>query len=157
MRILFLDFDGVLNPINPHVPIRRSPNWAKTKHPGYDWIHAKQANILAELFEKVHDLFIVVSSAWRSTFTLPELQKILEDENPIFAGKVIDTTQFLWGIRGDEIARWLESCDEEFTHYAIVDDINDMMPHQQHLFVQTNHRLGITKQDTDKLYEILTR
>ena len=157
MKILFLDFDGVLNAQDPAIPLKRPPAWAKALQGLYDWIHSKQVNILAESFEKVPDLSIVVTSAWRSTYTLLELQRILEDENPIFAGKVIDTTMFGWGIRGEEIDRWLRTCNEEFTHYANVDDINDMLPHQQHLFVQTNHRLGITKQDTDKLYEILTR
>jgi hypothetical protein len=42
------------------------------------------------------------------------------------------------------------------SHYAILDDVPDMLSEQQSHFVQTDPRVGITKDDADRIIQILT-
>ena len=41
------------------------------------------------------------------------------------------------------------------SHYAILDDYDDMLPEQMPHLVQTNYEVGISQEDAEKVIEIL--
>ena len=61
----------------------------------------------------------------------------------------------LFHIRGEEIKEWLTKHGKYVSHYAIIDDMDNMLPEQQSHFVQTNPEVGITEEDAEKVIAIL--
>jgi len=57
--------------------------------------------------------------------------------------------------RGREIKGWLSLHKNEVIHYAILDDMDDILPEQQQRFVQTDPELGITEADAKTIICIL--
>jgi hypothetical protein len=57
-------------------------------------------------------------------------------------------------IRGDEIDEWL-SRHTEVSRYAIVDDIDDLLPKQRRYFVHTSYDLGLLDKHVKRLAAIL--
>ena len=58
--------------------------------------------------------------------------------------------------KGSEIKEWLDTKGSEVTHYAILDDVPDMLPEQGSHFVQIDPRIGITKDDAEIVISIMT-
>lgn len=59
--------------------------------------------------------------------------------------------------RGIEIKDWLDTTTENVESYAIIDDDCDMLESQADRFVHTDHVVGITEQDAEKLTQILNK
>lgn len=59
-------------------------------------------------------------------------------------------------IKGSEIKEWLSTNGNDVTHYAILDDLPDLLPEQESHFVQTDPRIGITEEDAEQIIKILT-
>src|SRR5207302_3662994 len=104
-RVIFLDIDGVL------APIRR---WDR-----YGDLDAACINVLNEIVA-ASAAEIVVSSTWRHTRSVAELQEILDAAG--FKGRVIDKTRndLRTNDRSDEIAAWLT--EHEVARFVIIDD-----------------------------------
>ena len=47
--------------------------------------------------------------------------------------------------------------EKHVSNYAIVDDMDNMLPELQSHFVQTNPEVGITNGDSDKVINILNK
>ncbi len=78
--------------------------------------------------------FICISSTWRRYFTIAEWNRVFA-----YMGLpndcCIDVTDGSRTLRGDEIQEWLDA-HPHVDCYAIIDDDNDMLPHQKkHLFL----------------------
>lgn len=147
MKLIFLDFDGVLNGrdnlyhgICPRRVIRLNRI-----------ITATGANV-------------VVSSTWRKGLRCMELQDLLNSHG--FAGRVISTTPVLdrWvkekGLylsveRGDEIQAWLAGYRRPVESFVIVDDDDDMGT-LSHRLVRTMDGRGLTDEDADRCVAMLT-
>ena len=71
MRLLFLDFDGVLHPLDPEAQ----------GLPHFCWLP-----VLARLLEQQDDVRIVVHSTWRYDHTDNELRTLLGPLGPRFVG-----------------------------------------------------------------------
>lgn len=69
MRLLFLDFDGVLHPLEAEVSSR------------FCWLP-----VLADLLSPYPDVRIVVHSTWRYEYTDSELRVLLGPLGPLYAG-----------------------------------------------------------------------
>lgn len=54
-----------------------------------------------------------------------------------------------------EINGWLSEHKRSVAQYAILDDVDDMLPNQESHFVQINLIVGITEQDADAVITIL--
>ena len=122
-KIIFLDFDGVLN----------SQLWyVKTKGSrGQDDLDVTSIDFLNKLVKRT-DAKIVVSSTWRLTKTVEELQSILNRNG--FDGEVIDKTVDMRRgedsdciLRGNEILQWMKAHPEiigchyfDYKKYAII-------------------------------------
>ena len=178
MKIIFLDFDGVLN----------SHNWYKVRSTFVDG-HSIQAQypfyeidpsaitnlnrIISETGAKV-----VVSSTWRLGRTPTQLMDILKPCG--FVGEIIDCTphmRFLKGYddsvpRGCEIKGWLSAKGfsrtpwskqqqleviekSQVKNYVILDDDIDMLYCQTEHFVNTSEFTGLTEEYAAKCIDIL--
>ena len=57
--------------------------------------------------------------------------------------------------RGSEIKGWLMLHGDDVSHYAIIDDMDEILPEQQNHFVQADPDVGITKFDADCIIRLL--
>lgn len=153
MRVIFLDFDGVLNSHQSATFWRNKRDQTKWENDMYrDWPGTLKEYIamefcpialsnVEELIRRVPDLKVVVSSTWRIGETIETLKKILSPAK-LVADAVIDITPiFRKRPRGNEIKAWLD-IHPEVTDYIIIDDDNDMLPEQMEKFVHTSELHG---------------
>ena len=158
-KAIFLDFDGVLN----------TKYWYKNatidKY-GYAFDSNAVANLKKIIDETGAD--IVISSSWKS-MGLTNLRKMWEDRK--LPGYVIDITPNSMGdefllhadldnddllfIRGQEIKEWLMLHGNDVSHYAILDDMNDVLHEQEPHFVWIDPEVGITKGNAAQVIMIL--
>lgn len=158
-KILFLDIDGVLN-----------PKWWNRKKPIDRYGCGFEPRTIANLSKIVTETNagIVISSSWKC-MGLKELQNMWIDRD--LPGQVIDITpdylsdelllktefdniDALYN-RGSEIKGWLMLHGDDVSHYAIIDDMDDILPEQQNHFVQADPDVGITKFDADCIIRLL--
>ena len=149
MKIIFLDFDGVIT--TPSSKYCLSP---------------PHMDILGKILEST-GAYIVISSSWRRYNLEQTINFITSRSNPFvgknpfpFVDRVIDITKRLRPIkmsgyihRGDEIQEWLDRHKVE--SYVILDDINNMLESQQSHLVLTDEIDGLTEKDVEKAIEIL--
>lgn len=165
MKVLFLDIDGVLNTKYWYTQMDR--NTPKDKY-GY----AFDPNSVANLKRIVEDTGaeIVISSSWEC-MGLSQMEDMWRDRN--LPGRIIGITPNsvsdemllnadidsieLFHIRGEEIKEWLMKHAKRVSSYAIIDDMDNMLPEQQSHFVQTNPEVGITEGDADTIITILNK
>lgn len=155
-KVLFLDIDGVLNSTRSMV--------------AYSLLFKKHAEVKYE-FDPVSVLLlkrvvqetgcsIVISSAWRITYSLEDLRIIFrdhcdwEDIGEIIIGMTGTSAN---AHRGGEIQEWIDDNTVGVTNfkYAIVDDNSDMLNHQFKRFVKTDCNVGLDVKSYEKLLELL--
>jgi hypothetical protein len=152
MKVLFLDFDGVLNSHQSAVFWHSKRDQTKWETEMYsDWGGSLKEYIAHEfcpialsnmdfLCSRNPDLKVVVSSTWRIGETVDSLKKILYPAKHV-ANAIIDVTPHFSRHRGEEIQRWLDE-HPEVTNYVIVDDDRDMLDSQKEHFVNTSELHG---------------
>ena len=162
MKVIFLDFDGVLNSQGSFLfeSCRRN-TWKEQGVKGP--VNNTLCNVCTVNFQYAlqhyKDVKVVISSTWRLLFTLDELKVIL-DKYHIDSSRVIGMTKEDPSdnhSRGDEIQWWLDE-HPEVTHYVIIDD-NDWDitgKHGKDRFVQTTWEGGMTFAHTQELIEKLS-
>ena len=131
-RVIFLDIDGVLAPIQ---------HWDR-----YGDLDPACVRVLNEIAER-GSAEVVVSSSLRYGRTLAELQAMLESQG--FTGRVVDKTPPgpPGADRGEEIAAWL--AEHAVDGYVIIDDHLDMGALRPHL-VQTHPARGLQPADAPR-------
>lgn len=133
-RILFLDFDGVLN----------STSWYERRHAERvkagalpdlgqpynerDDLDAENLDALHLILQTIPDLAVVVSSSWRRGRTLQQLRELLKTH--VHPSRVVGVTPVAeGGIRHLEIRRWLQDNAQHAGAFAALDDDSfDMTP-----------------------------
>lgn len=166
MKIIFLDFDGVLNSAQSAQfwhSRRDQTQWENNMY--RDWPGTLREYIamefcpislgnVEELVKRVPGVKIVVSSTWRLGETPETLKKILSPSK-IVGDAIIDVTPaFRDAERGEEIKAWLDK-HPEVTNYVIIDDDDDMLESQKNNFVNTDNYLGFMFHDMIKACKIL--
>jgi hypothetical protein len=170
MRLLFLDFDGVLN----------SSDWMRKRPSPADF--ARAMDISPEVYDHdrtrwalrsidpdavtvLNDIIalsgarVVVSSTWRHMWALPKLEWMLRERG--FGHHLLGATpdgQFVRDRgeeriqRGEEIAAWMRTLDPNVDprDTVILDDDGDMHELQSRLF-QTNHEHGLIAADVERI------
>ena len=63
----------------------------------------------------------------------------------------------LYHIRGEEIKEWLTKHGKQVSHYAIIDDMDNMLSEQQSHYVHTNPEVWITEEDAEKTIAIMNK
>jgi len=147
-HILFLDIDGCIN----------HDNWYnKTKGLKGDF----DPDVIALLNTLEGDgVEVVISSSWAE-------DGVRQLKNVGLKLPIIGCTEHFyqdWLCRGNEIEKWL--CDNFKSYgsnyyqnryeYVIVDDDSNMLLGQKDNFVLINRETGITKEDIERIKEILT-
>ena len=164
-KIMFLDIDGVLNTKWWYTQMDR--NSPRDQY-GYAFDPKAVANLKRIVEETGAN--IVISSSWKS-FGFSELEEMWTDRG--LPGKLIGVTPNsvsdellldadidsieLFHIRGEEIKEWLIKHGKHVSNYAIIDDMDNMLPEQQSHFVQTNPEVGITEEDAEKAIAIINK
>ena len=161
MKVLFLDIDGVLNSDRSFTAYKL--NAALNVEPNeqvYNCIDPIAVNLLNLVLR--HDVKVVISSTHRKFHPeLPALRSYISELG--VRGDVIGATPDLWKStqvgdwvsRGHEIDTWISEHGKDFTHFAILDDDEDMLVHQLPFFVQTDGRVGLNVLNVLKLQKLL--
>lgn len=162
MKVIFLDFDGVIT-----VP---ETKWHLST------IHMKR---LGKILDAT-GASIIVSSSWRYGGIERLLENITDpnyflcrplESNPnigtfLYPEKIIDVTPTIimgkpsyseTGVdRGYEIDAWLRSNKHfEIESYLIIDDDSDFLEEQKKHFVHTNYRKGLTEENVEQAIKLL--
>lgn len=162
MKVIFLDFDGVLN--DKYVDIRAQ--WQGHEW-GYDWIRPRLVSKLNRIIRET-GAKVVISSTWRQSFSILEIRDILEDSG--FMGEVIDYTPDLlqrhapggWngsGIptydRSDEILTWVKQQNEgiKFVCLGLEDGLAENNAGMN--LVLTDGAVGLTDENVEEAIAIL--
>lgn len=149
MKVIFLDFDGVLNSIQTQERIFNGMNQMVGIEPA-------KVKLVSEIAKKTGAV-IVISSTWRHFFGLGELINMLRksglDPSIQIVGK---TPAKMSSSRGYEIDMWLDDHQGMVESYVVLDDIST--PHMKDLRqVLTTIDEGLTPELALKAVEILER
>lgn len=145
MKIIFLDYDGVVNNL-VFQDINGEPNF---NVPELDQVSDKQAVAWLNKICREFDAKIVVTSTWRGRDDYAECLY-----RAGFSGKVIGRTTFeggLAGHRGTQIKQWLED-NQEYNNidFIILDDDTDMEPYMDKL-IKTDTIRGLGYYEYEKI------
>lgn len=149
MKVIFLDFDGVLNSeASFRMEARRKNNHIQ------DSLSAVCCSNFQFILDQDADVKVVISSTWRKMHTLVELGNILNSYG--ITAKVIGKTPVtLTGNRGHEINLWLED-NPNVTKFVIIDDdsdagtVNDPRGH----FFQTTWKDGLLFKQAEQIAKL---
>ena len=164
-KIIFPDIDGVLN-TERHYEYCYKKGTAPDEKFGYPFDPVAVANLKKIIDET--GAVIVISSSWKF-WGLSTMIGMWKMRN--LPGKVISVTpqamsdeillnadlteMGILPLKGSEINGWLSEHKRSVAQYAILDDVDDMLPNQESHFVQINPIVGITEQDADAVITIL--
>ena len=147
MKVIFLDFDGVIT-----IP----PKW---------YLKADKIKYIKRIVDET-DAKIVVSSSWRMDTVEETRKSMIYKEKRCPRNKMLywlidniyDVTPWvgLGNGRGGEIQKWLND-HTEVDNYVILDDDHDMWDSQMYHFVQTNYEDGITEVETIRAIKVLNK
>jgi hypothetical protein len=163
MKVLFLDFDGVIN----------SMAWLKEEKPpgpkvtGFrqQWQLACETSFDPAAVGRVQNIInatgccLVISSSWRKEYSLTTLDRMLRHRG-LFDHYILGCTPSLkhttpGSQRGDEIIWWMMQAGVlPNERIAILDDDSDMGPLMGRL-VQTDCQHGLTDADAERVIEML--
>lgn len=171
-RVIFLNFDGVLN-TERHIASRRQAALSLSDKYGYLFDPSSVANL--QKIVDATEASIVITSSWRLEgcermealwrdrklpglllgitgrhYTGKEPFNIWDDEEP-------DPGEEDRIVKGVDIDQWLQQhvripfrC-----RYVILDDENDLLPEQQPYFIRIDPQVGITEEDARRAIQIL--
>jgi hypothetical protein len=181
MKVLFLDFDGVINneqtfeelkqaeftPTDSELQLIRKLIVQDPRHNESFWlntIRSLDSKLIAHITSiiKATGAKVVISSAWRNTFSLQILELLLKHHG--FTGEVIDSTPSKMSLhsRAGEIFMWLRNAKENklnVENFVIIDD--DSSPKNIEYLVDnlvvTDYSQGLDEAKTLQAIEILKR
>ena len=162
MKVIFLDFDGVLNMgdySNPWLgQARLLEGYADRDRFGL-LFDAGCVGRLQRLVEAT-GAGIAISSAWRfaGLEAMQEMWQTRALPGALLgvippAIDIMDTGRFGHLSRGHYIAQWLEQHPAE--HYVILDDSSDFLPHQLPCLVRTEYEVGFSEGDLERALGVL--
>jgi len=145
MKVIFLDFDGVIT-----IP----PKWH---------LEANKIKWIKKIVDET-DAKIVVSSSWRMESVEETIDKMIGRPKRCPRNRMLywlidnlyDVTHTYKGLRGQEIKDWLNE-QNDIENYVIIDDDGDFLDEQLYHFVQTNYEDGITETEAIRAIKVLNR
>ena len=166
-RMIFLDFDGVLNTGRHIAALKRAGKPLSDKY-GYLFDPESVAN-LGTIIDAT-GASVVISSSWK--FEGAERMAAMWRERCL-PGRMIDITERCMTAeeirainpdfddpemfigKGNEIKHWLLEHTPEGYRYVILDDEPDILPEQRPNFIRIDPERGITEEDARQAIEIL--
>lgn len=146
-RLIFLDFDGVLN---SGIYLRGLP----ARDVPVNDIDPVAVARLNRIIEAVPGTSVVISSTWRQLYRQADLRGFLNARG--FRGEMIGVTPYLGTERGIEIASFLNGLDERPIGIAILDDSGDMA-HLTPYLVDTDFEWGLCEEHVGRAIDMLGR
>jgi len=149
-KIIFLDFDGVLNTEHYQGLLQyQGKPWQDEYGAFFDPKAVKQLKRIID----ATDADIVVESSWKY-LGLDAMKELWKVRN--LPGTIIDITPSLLGKNiGVEIASWLSKYAKQDIRYVIIDDeyviLDSQLPH----FILTNPYEGITEEQANRAISML--
>lgn len=150
IRVLFLDFDGVLNHEQWLLNCRRP-------HPLWEELDPSKVALVNDVIAATTAM-VVISSAWRS-LGMGRCQEILETNG--FHGHILGVTPYVDGPRGDEISHWLNQWHQErprrsVERYVVLDDDTDTggVIHGER-WIRTDPKIGLTPEHAQRAIALL--
>lgn len=149
MKVIFLDFDGVLNSVEW---------WRRRGADGMRSLDPAAVGLVNQLVVRT-DAKVVISSTWR-LFPKDVAVNTLKENG--FVGEIIGQTPdgammkgAIYGAvqRGHEIQAWLATCPK-VSSFVILDDDSDMA-HLSDRLVLTSHAVGLTQANVDSAVLLL--
>ena len=152
-KIIFLDFDGVLNTEYYQGLLQfQGKQWQDEHGAFFDPRAVRQLKRVID----TTDADIVVESSWKylGLEAMQELWRVRD-----LPGRVIDITPSLTGnaSKGEEIAAWLSEYATPDTRYVIIDDEYVVLDTQIPYFILTNPYEGLTEEQANRAISILHR
>ena len=158
-KVIFLDFDGVLNTEKYQAELHAEKTKSFDQYgPLFD---PEAVCNLRRIVESAPDAAIVISSSWK----LEGLQKMRDmwrfrnlpgnvyDITPDYLSpewqidlELTDDYSILVG-RGNEVRQWLKENAPEGCRYVIFDDLPDFLPEQQEHLITLNPYVGLSADD----------
>lgn len=162
MKIVFLDFDNVLNDDRTTDWIKPGPGLFVDGHSGLDEEKVRRLNRLNGDNEGM-DVRFVFSTSWRKWYKDEEMLTILRHRG--FEGTIHETAprtplHFSYTSRGTQIREWLENAKDGGylpTSFVVLDDLTTEYCTDTQRQVQTEHEDGLTDARADQALEILNR
>lgn len=164
MKVIFLDFDGVLNSTRTYLAREKIISSSKVQQrflthgeidSGFDIV---AVGLLRRLVDKLGAV-IVISSSWRYSMSIEMIRRMFtnefewEDADDVIIGM---TPRSNTGRRGEEIQNWIDNKTVGISNfqYVIIDDSSDMEDHQFDRFVKTDYDEGLSYKDYNKVREL---
>ncbi len=170
MKILFLDFDGVLNTENCQVQLRKEGRTGRDcDGPLFD---PNAVRNLKRILDAVPDVRIVIESSWKVE-GLGQLRRMWERRG--LPGRIHDVTPDVMSEelltldlsdpdvmtrledlgKGREISQWMEQHAEGECQYVILDDVPEFAGELATHHVLVRPDVGITAADAEKVIRLL--
>lgn len=152
MKVVFLDFDGVISTFEKR--------WS---------LDSEKLILLKQIVDNTNCVF-VISSSWKVGYkdvehfceklrSHPKIKnRLKENEMSLvewLCDNTFDITDSDGSTRGDEIQRWLDSHKDNIESYVILDDDSDMLESQLCNFIQTDTFEGITSREVKLCIKLL--
>ena len=173
MKVLFLDFDGVLN--TDKARAERNEKGLPTCDKYEELFDEEAVENLRLILDSVPDVLIVVESAWKEALggisTLRRMWKdrgmpgkiygITKDGDNIADLLEVDLSDFenlakvMGEGKGRGVRNWLDEHARGDCRYCIIDDVNEFLPEQIPFLVSPDSRIGLTEEDALKAIAIL--
>lgn len=149
-KIIFLDFDGVLNTEHYQGLLQYQGKPWQDEHGAF--FDPKAVKQLKRIIDAT-DADIVVESSWKY-LGLDAMKELWKVRNLL--GTIIDITPSLLGKnKGVEIASWLSKYAKQDIRYVIIDDeyviLDSQLPH----FILANPYEGITEEQANRAISML--
>lgn len=139
MKVIFLDFDGVLAPYGNHYVAKK-----------FSKSCVKNFN---KILKEVPEAKIVISSSWRR-HGLEYVKDMLKD-NGIDEKRVIGMTpEHQPSTRNRHLEEWIDE-HKDIDQFVILDDESHHMDLLMKKLVKTNSWVGITETEADRAIELL--
>ena len=151
MKILFLDFDGVLNSADYFKSVAKQPTLERP----LDHIEPLAVERLNEILTRT-GAAVVISSSWRILASFKELTKeMLVPRGFLFSSRVIGETPRKGRQRGDQIRAWLDAVVVDPHDYVVLDDDSDRGSIPRHRWVLTNSATGLMDEHVERAVFVL--
>lgn len=159
LKLLFLDFDGVLNSTQSSYMFWWKEHGKKTFMNDFEDLCPIACSNLNNLLEKNKDLRVVISSTWRIFYEQHIFSEKMRDICPEIVGRIIGmTTKVDMVNRGEEIKLWLKEHNAENLPFIIIDDMEvDEFPGLEDRLIHTDEHLGFTWIDMVRANAILNK
>lgn len=156
VKIVFLDFDGVLNSReyrSTRPPLDPKFCWGTPEHE--DWSIDRSAVLRLNRLAALPDVAIVVSSMWRIPRSRADLRGLLTRNG--FTGTLICKTPVLNKPRGVEVREWLRQTERNVSSFVILDDDDDFYEFGADRLVLTSGDTGLLDEHVDLAAQILAK